>query len=88
MCLKIAEADGNLNPQLLDFFLKGNLSLDRSGRPKPAEWWPDAGWHDMRRLATLVRSRAPHPSLPLASQRLPHSRTHLTSQPNKKGKRK
>ena len=41
MTIKILEGDGDLDHQLLDFFLKGNLSLEKSTRAKPFEWFPD-----------------------------------------------
>lgn len=63
MCLKIAETEGQMDAQLLDFFLKGNLSLERTTREKPGEWWPDQGWHDFQRLITLGPDDGPLRSL-------------------------
>lgn len=59
MCLKIAETEGHMDSALLDFFLKGNLSLERTTREKPGEWWPDQGWHDFQRLITLGADDSP-----------------------------
>lgn len=42
-----------MNAAYLDFFLKGNLSLEKSARKKPFEWWPDQGWEDVMRLIDL-----------------------------------
>lgn len=54
MTIKILEADGKLNPEELDFFLKGNISLEKSSRTKPFPWLPDQGWEDIQRLVTVT----------------------------------
>lgn len=54
MTIKIMEADGKLNPEELDFFLKGNISLEKSSRSKPFPWLPDQGWEDIQRLMTVT----------------------------------
>ncbi|CAH3028713.1 unnamed protein product, partial [Porites evermanni] len=54
MTIKILEADGKLNPEELDFFLKGNISLEKSSRTKPFPWLPDQGWEDIQRLITVT----------------------------------
>eukprot|EP00466_Bigelowiella_natans_P011733 jgi/Bigna1/49976/estExt_Genewise1.C_620014 len=41
------------NPQELDFFLKGNISLDTIDKEPPAPWISAAGWKDLHRLATI-----------------------------------
>jgi dynein heavy chain, axonemal len=48
-CMIFAQAN-NLNKDLLDFFIKGNLALEKSGSP-PFPWISVAGWHDAHRLA-------------------------------------
>jgi dynein heavy chain len=53
MTIKVEEGEGRLNRDQLDFFLKGNLSLERSERKKPYEWWPDQGWEDLMKCITL-----------------------------------
>ena len=57
MTLRIQDGEGTLDMQQVDFFLKGNLSLDKSYDPAPSadgvEFISDAGWHDMQRLVTL-----------------------------------
>eukprot|EP00898_Chlorokybus_atmophyticus_P006649 jgi/Chlat1/6986/Chrsp56S00523 len=53
MTLKILDAEGDLNQAHLNFFLKGNLSLEKSERKKVAEWWPEQGWEDFVRLLEL-----------------------------------
>lgn len=58
MCVKVL--DGSESPlcgQFLDFFLKGNLSLEKSTRRKPSDWLPDAGWQDVLRLAELGQKK-------------------------------
>lgn len=41
MTLKILDADGALDRAQLDFFLKGNLSLEKSSRKRPFAWIPE-----------------------------------------------
>lgn len=53
MAIKILEGEGELDHAHLDFFLKGNLSLEKAARKKPADWWPDQGWEDVMRLVAL-----------------------------------
>ncbi|KXZ49756.1 DHC2 protein [Gonium pectorale] len=57
MTAKILEGDSPLDAQLLDFFLKGNLSLEKAARRKPFEWFPDAGWQDLMRLVELGQKK-------------------------------
>ena len=53
MTLRIQDGDGTLDVQQLDFFLKGNLSLEKCKDRPPEPWIAEAGWHDMQRLLTL-----------------------------------
>jgi hypothetical protein len=57
MALKILDENGKLNHEQLDFFLKGNLSLEKSDRKNPYTWFPETGWHDLMRLITLGKGR-------------------------------
>ena len=58
MTVKILEGSpAPLDAQFLDFFLKGNLSLEKSGRRKPYDWFPDQGWQDLMRLVELGQKR-------------------------------
>lgn len=41
MTQKILEAEGEGDPEQLDFFLKGNLALEKNARRKPHTWLPD-----------------------------------------------
>lgn len=43
--------------QFLDFFLKGNLSLERHPRRKPHDWLPEQGWQDLMRLMELAAGK-------------------------------
>ncbi|XP_068162278.1 dynein axonemal heavy chain 10 [Antennarius striatus] len=53
MTLKIERAEGRVPQEELDFFIKGNLSLEKSPRQKPCDWIPDQGWEDIVKLAEL-----------------------------------
>lgn len=44
--------------QMLEFFLKGNLSLEPHPRKKPHEWLPSQGWQDLMRLTELAAAKA------------------------------
>lgn len=54
MTIKIMEADGKLKQEELDFFLKGNIALEKSSRQKPFPWIPDQGWEDIIRLYSVT----------------------------------
>jgi dynein heavy chain len=49
----IMDGDDDLNKIELDFFLKGNTSLDAVSRKKPFEWMSDNGWKDATKLEEL-----------------------------------
>lgn len=49
----IMDGDKELNKVELDFFLKGNTSLDAITREKPYPWITKNGWKDLQRLVTL-----------------------------------
>ncbi|XP_056113379.1 dynein axonemal heavy chain 10 [Rhinichthys klamathensis goyatoka] len=53
LTIKIEQADGRAPQGELEFFLKGNLSLEKSKRKKPCDWLPDQGWEDIVRLMEL-----------------------------------
>nr|WAW84832.1 axonemal dynein heavy chain 10 [Halisarca dujardinii] len=50
LTMKIQEVESTLRKEELDFFIKGNLSLEKSKRRKPYDWMPDQGWEDLIRL--------------------------------------
>ncbi|CAH2295752.1 dynein heavy chain 10, axonemal [Pelobates cultripes] len=56
MTIKIEQADGRVPQEELDFFLKGNISLEKSKRKKPCSWLSDQGWEDIIRLSELFPS--------------------------------
>ncbi|XP_072207474.1 dynein axonemal heavy chain 10 [Excalfactoria chinensis] len=51
MTVKIEQTDDRVPREELDFFLKGNISLEKSERKKPYAWLPDQGWEDLIRLS-------------------------------------
>eukprot|EP00842_Homolaphlyctis_polyrhiza_P003630 jgi/Hompol1/4268/HPOL_001758-RA len=53
MTMKLMEADGLLDPAEVNFFLKGDVSLELPSIKKPFGWLLDQGWKDLLRLATL-----------------------------------
>ncbi|XP_035641685.1 dynein axonemal heavy chain 10 [Oncorhynchus keta] len=53
LTIKIGQPEGRAPQEELDFFLKGNLSLEMSKRKKPCHWLPGQGWEDIIRLAEL-----------------------------------
>ncbi|XP_055461995.1 dynein axonemal heavy chain 10 [Psammomys obesus] len=53
MTIKIEQADGRVPQEELDFFLKGNISLEKSKRKKPCTWLSDQGWEDIILLSEL-----------------------------------
>jgi len=56
MVTMIMDGDEELNKIELDFFLKGNTSLDDVERRKPYAWISDNGWKDIQKLETLGES--------------------------------
>ncbi|KAF5830619.1 hypothetical protein DUNSADRAFT_14266 [Dunaliella salina] len=57
MTIKILEGETPLDSNFIDFFLKGNLSLEKARRLKPYEWLPDQGWQDLTRLVQIGSSK-------------------------------
>ena len=53
MTCMILDGDNELNRAELDFFLKGETSIDASVDAKPYEWLLDAGWRDLLRLESV-----------------------------------
>ncbi|XP_068013204.1 dynein axonemal heavy chain 10, partial [Melanerpes formicivorus] len=51
MTIRIEQADGRVPQEELEFFLKGNISLEKSERKKPFAWLPDQGWEDLIHLS-------------------------------------
>ncbi|XP_044777260.1 dynein axonemal heavy chain 10 isoform X1 [Neomonachus schauinslandi] len=53
MTIKIEQAEGRVPQEELDFFLKGNISLEKSQRKKPCAWLSDQGWEDIMLLSEM-----------------------------------
>ena len=53
MAIKILQAEGTVDYTQLDFFLKGNLSLEKSQHKKPFAWIPDQVMH---KTASVLQS--------------------------------
>jgi hypothetical protein len=70
--------------QFLDFFLRGNLSLEKHPRRKPHDWLPVQGWQDLMRLTELAATKqAPggrRPSEKVYSRRVSALRCALQQQ--------
>jgi dynein heavy chain len=50
---------GKLDRPALDFFIKGNVSLEGVAEKKPVEWLNEQGWKDLHRLSKLSEAYAP-----------------------------
>ncbi|TPX78384.1 hypothetical protein CcCBS67573_g00352 [Chytriomyces confervae] len=53
MTIKLMEADGQIDSSELNFFLKGDVSLDQVSQPKPFAWILDQGWKDLLKLTSI-----------------------------------
>ncbi|KAJ0174233.1 hypothetical protein K1T71_010379 [Dendrolimus kikuchii] len=51
MDIKLEQSEGNVSQAQLDFFIKGNVSLEKSSRACPASWIPAQGWQDIMKLS-------------------------------------
>ena len=54
MTISIMKADNKINPDELDFFIKGNIALEKSSRKKPFPWLSDQGWEDIIKLSSVA----------------------------------
>ena len=48
--IKLEQDLGHVTQEELDFFIKGNIALEKSKRKKPFSWFPEEGWEDCIRL--------------------------------------
>ncbi|KAL3856163.1 hypothetical protein ACJMK2_010948 [Sinanodonta woodiana] len=48
--VKIEQDLTHISQEEIDFFIKGNIALEKSKRRKSFEWFPDVGWEDCIRL--------------------------------------
>ncbi|XP_030593055.1 dynein heavy chain 10, axonemal isoform X2 [Archocentrus centrarchus] len=53
MTIKIEQAEETVSQEELEFFIKGNLSLEKCQGQKPCNWLADQGWEDAVKLAEL-----------------------------------
>ncbi|XP_050426983.1 dynein axonemal heavy chain 10-like [Adelges cooleyi] len=51
MALKLQMSTGEVSVAELDFFIKGNVALEKSERANPAKWLSPQGWEDIVKLA-------------------------------------
>ncbi|EDQ84603.1 uncharacterized protein MONBRDRAFT_39235 [Monosiga brevicollis MX1] len=54
MATKLLESEGQMVQAELDFFVKGNISLEKVARPNPYGWLPEASWQDVMRLSEVA----------------------------------
>ena len=54
MCALIMKGADNMHRASLDFFLKGDVSLEAVSQENPAEWIPNRGWKDLVKLNTMT----------------------------------
>uniref|UniRef100_A0A7S1KLH4 Dynein-1, subspecies f n=1 Tax=Percolomonas cosmopolitus TaxID=63605 RepID=A0A7S1KLH4_9EUKA len=71
---KILEREGQMNMQQYDFFLKGNVSLDKLSQENPFDWISDQGWKDLLKLPTLEMLEGPNPFENIASDVIEHEK--------------
>jgi dynein heavy chain len=53
MTTKLMESEGNMVGAELDFFVKGNIALEKASRPNPHDWLPAQGWQDIMQLIEI-----------------------------------
>lgn len=51
ICLSLEKNKRNINSVQLDFFTKGDISIEKSERENPTEWLHTAGWNDILKLS-------------------------------------
>ncbi|KAG8306674.1 Dynein heavy chain 10, axonemal [Homalodisca vitripennis] len=51
MTMKLEQSEGRVTQQQLEFFIKGNVTLEKSERPCPARWISSQGWEDILKLS-------------------------------------
>ncbi|KAL3317581.1 Dynein heavy chain 10, axonemal [Cichlidogyrus casuarinus] len=56
ICSRLQMSENKLSVEEMDFFIKGNVSLEKPKRAKPASWIGDAGWQDIVRLQEAIPS--------------------------------
>ena len=61
MCIKLQQDSGLVPQTQLDFFLKGNIALEKVKKAKPADWISDQAWQDIVKLGELCSEFATLP---------------------------
>ncbi|XP_075981627.1 dynein heavy chain at 89D [Anticarsia gemmatalis] len=51
MDIKLEQSEERVSQGQLDFFIKGNVSLEKAARACPAGWIPPQGWQDIMKLS-------------------------------------
>ncbi|XP_012272400.1 dynein heavy chain 10, axonemal [Orussus abietinus] len=51
ICTRIEQSKGRVNQAELDFFIKGNVALEKAQRTNPTRWLPATGWEDILKLS-------------------------------------
>jgi len=54
MCIRILSGENDMNPTLLDFFLRGNTALGDPATAKPNPWMLEQGWKDLLHLTAAA----------------------------------
>ena len=54
MTIKLEQSEDQLPQDELDFFIKGNLSLEKSKRARPHMWIPEQGWEDIIKCSQMA----------------------------------
>ncbi|CAL9696600.1 unnamed protein product [Knipowitschia caucasica] len=54
MTVKMEQAEEHVPQDELDFFIKGNLSLEKSRRKKACDWLMEQSWEDVIKLSELL----------------------------------
>lgn len=52
ICTRIEQSIHNISQTELDFFIKGNVGLDKTTKINPAKWLVTSGWEDIVKLST------------------------------------
>lgn len=53
MTVKLMDVEGQIDASELNFFLKGDITLDQPSLPKPYSWISDQGWKDLLKLSNI-----------------------------------
>ncbi|CAG9136920.1 unnamed protein product [Plutella xylostella] len=52
MAIKLEQSEDRVSQAQLDFFIKGNVSLEKPTQANPSTWISTQGWHDIMKLST------------------------------------